>query len=158
MLPASLNESYPAVAASVPRARTAISQFAGAAGAAAEQIEAVRWASSEALTNVVLHAYGDGDGEIHVTAAVTAGELWVLVADDGRGLGGHSDNAGLGLGLSLMAQLTDDLVIARRAGGGTEVRMRFALVPAAAPRGGDQARGSLACARRPASPRFSTTK
>lgn len=151
-----LTDSYPSVAGSVPVARTALAAFAAAAGASREQVESVRWAVSEALTNVVMHAYPGGSGEIHVTAAVTAGELWVLIADDGCGFDSNHESPGLGLGLGLVAQMTDDLVIAERASGGSEVRMGFRLTAAVAGPG-DQDRGSLACARRPNSSRFSTT-
>lgn len=151
--------SYAAVVGSVPSARAALADFAAESGASATEVEAVRWAASEALTNVVLHAYRDGPGEIHVTAAVTAGQLWVLIADDGCGLDASHDSPGLGLGLRLIAQIADDLVIARRASGGAELRMGFKLAAAAATdASGAQDRGSLACARRPASSRFSTTR
>lgn len=152
-----LNLSYASVPASVPLARSVLVEFAGAAGATATQVEAVRWAASEALTNVVLHAYGDSPGEIYVTAAVTGGQLWLLIADDGRGLDASSDSPGLGLGLGLIARMTDDLVIAKRASGGAELRMGFKLAATAGAKG-DQDRGSVACASRPASSRFSTTR
>ncbi len=155
-MPKTYDKSYPSVAASVPLARRAIAEFAVAAGATPAQTDAVRWAASEALTNVVVHAYPGGTGEIHVTAGMTDGTLSVFVADDGCGLAATSDRPGLGLGLQLMARNCDDLVIAKRASGGVEIRMRFKLaVGRTTPEGHD--RGSLACARRPASSRFSTT-
>jgi stage II sporulation protein AB (anti-sigma F factor) len=109
-----------------------VAEFAIAAGVAARQVEAVRLASSEAFTNAVLHAYGDQPGRIDVTAAIVAGEIWVLIADDGHGMQPRSDRPGLGFGLGLIAQLADDLAIVPRASGGTEVRMRFNFVTAAA--------------------------
>jgi anti-sigma regulatory factor (Ser/Thr protein kinase) len=126
----SLTESYPALPGSVAEARRRLSSFAADAGSDEEQIEAVRLASSEALTNAVLHAYRGEEGRIHVTAAVVEDELWVLIADDGCGLEPAPDRPGLGLGLGLIAQLSDHLAIAPRANGGTEVRMRFNLVGA----------------------------
>lgn len=122
-----LGLTYRAQAASVPAARRELSEFARAAGASAGQIDAVRLAVSEALTNAVLHAYGDQPGDVHVTAAVVPGELWVLIADDGRGLEPKTDRPGLGFGLALISQVSDELAIVPRAGGGTEVRMRFDL-------------------------------
>jgi serine/threonine-protein kinase RsbW len=119
---------------SVPVARHTLSQFAVEAGADRAKVEAVRLATSEALTNAVLHAYPDEPGNVYVAAAAVANELWVLIADDGRGLEPRTDRPGLGLGLGLIAQVTDELAIVPRAGGGTEVRMRFDLVPA--PRAG----------------------
>jgi len=135
-----ISECYPAAAASVPQARQALVSLASRAGASEEQVEAVRLASSEALTNVVQHAYGGGEGSIHVASAVTDDELWVLIADDGCGLEPRADRPGLGLGLGLIAQVSDELAIVPRAGGGTEVRMRFNLVSAEL--AGDQAPSS----------------
>jgi stage II sporulation protein AB (anti-sigma F factor) len=155
-LPESHGQSYPSLPASVPLARRALTAFAAAAGASPAQLEAVRWAASEALTNVVMHAYPGVEGELHVAAAVTGGELWVSIADDGCGLDAASRTPGLGLGLVVMAQNCDDLVIGKRASGGTEVQMRFKLAVADPPTDG-QDRGSVACARRPGSSRFSTT-
>jgi anti-sigma regulatory factor (Ser/Thr protein kinase) len=120
-------ETFPAVAESVPRARHALAGFAVRAGASHEQLDAVRLTSSEALTNAVLHAYRGEPGSIQVTAAVVAQELWVLIADEGCGMEPGAERPGLGLGLGLIAKLTDDFTIAARPSGGTEVRMRFDL-------------------------------
>jgi anti-sigma regulatory factor (Ser/Thr protein kinase) len=122
------SETYPARAEAIRKARHALSDFAAAAGADERQVEAVRLASSEALTNAVLHAYRDQPGSIHVAASSISGELWVSIADDGCGLEPSAARPGLGLGLGLIAQLSDHLAVVPRATGGTEVRMRFTLV------------------------------
>jgi anti-sigma regulatory factor (Ser/Thr protein kinase) len=101
-------------------------------GATPSQIDAVRLAASEALTNSVLHAYRGGPGLIYVNAAVASGELWILVSDDGCGLKARADRPGLGLGLGLISEVSDDFAILSRATGGTEVRIRFNLVTAEA--------------------------
>lgn len=118
-----------AVPEAVSFARGSLSEFALAAGADRDQADAVRLAASEALTNAVVHAYGDEPGNVYVTAALVSDEFWVLIADDGRGLEPRTDKPGLGLGLGIMAQVSDELAIVPRAGGGIEVRMRFDLVP-----------------------------
>ena len=122
-----LTASWPAVADAVPTARLQISRFAEGNGAHGDCLDAVRLATSEALTNVVVHAYPAGLGELHVTAAMAEGDLWVLVSDDGQGLQARSERAGLGLGLALIAQLCEEFAIVKRASGGTELRMRFVL-------------------------------
>jgi anti-sigma regulatory factor (Ser/Thr protein kinase) len=122
-----LSATYLAEPDAVPAARHAVSEFAHHAGADGEQIESIRLATSEALTNSVLHAYRGQPGNVYVTAAVVSHELWVLIADDGRGLEPQTDRPGLGLGLGLISQVTDELAIVPRAAGGTEVRMRFDL-------------------------------
>jgi anti-sigma regulatory factor (Ser/Thr protein kinase) len=124
----SLTLTFKAQPKSVPAARRALSDFAKAAGAPEDLTEAVRLASSEALTNAVLHAYRIESGSVYLTAAVVNQELWVLIADDGCGLEPQPDRPGLGLGLGLISQVTDELAIVPRATGGTEVRMRFDLV------------------------------
>src|SRR5947209_12121339 len=123
-----LDESYPAIPEAVPLARCAVARVAADAGAADERLEEIRLAVSEALTNAVVHAYRNGPvGHFHVTAAVAADELWVLISDDGRGLRAWNDSRGLGIGLSLISGLSDDFAIVTRASGGTEVQMRFDL-------------------------------
>lgn len=123
----SLHEVYPATPEAVPAVRVQVAEFAADAGAAPDTVESVRLAVSEAFTNAVLHAYRGRSGDVQVTAAVTGNELWVLVSDTGCGHQTPAVNPGLGWGLALIAQATEDFLIAERAAGGTEVRMRFPL-------------------------------
>jgi stage II sporulation protein AB (anti-sigma F factor) len=142
----SLNERYPAVPDSVPRARTELSAFAIRAGATGEQLEGIRLVVSEAVSNAVLHAYEGEKGEIQVTAAVLPGELWILIADDGVGLRAErSENRGLGLGLGWMAQFSDGLTLLTRSSGGLEVRLRFELFDATGEAGPSAARVASLC-------------
>lgn len=120
-------EEFPAVAESVRRARLAIGCFALAAGAGSDQLEAIRLATSEAVTNVIVHAYGVKKGSVRVSASYVPEELWLLVEDDGVGLHGSNHPGGLGLGLVLIAQLADTFEIVRRSSGGTQLQMRFRL-------------------------------
>ncbi|HEY3945584.1 MAG TPA: ATP-binding protein [Solirubrobacteraceae bacterium] len=162
-----MSETYPAVPESVPRARRAVSAIAAAAGASGEQLDAVRLAVSEAVTNAVKHAYPGRHGPVEVSAAIASEELWLLVADDGCGLRADRPSAGRGLGLALIALLSDGLTITKRSSGGIELHIRFKLAgrvnPDAGVRSGQdrasdrQSRGSAASATPPASRRFATT-
>ena len=147
-----LNRSYPAVPGSVPAARRELGELAIAAGATRDKLDAVRLAVSEAVTNAVLHAYPDRPGAVHITAAVASSELWVLVADDGCGLEARASRTGLGLGLALIAQASDDLTVVPRSSRGLELRMRFNLE-----RSG-HTRWSTCAATSPRSGRFSTMR
>jgi serine/threonine-protein kinase RsbW/stage II sporulation protein AB (anti-sigma F factor) len=131
--PVRLSRVWPAVAPSVAEARTAVSAFAEAAGATADALAAVSLAVSEAVTNAVLHAYLDHDqpGPVEVRARCEAEKVVVEVADEGRGMLPRTDSPGLGLGLPLIAQMTESLEVHDRAGGGTEIRMAFALAATA---------------------------
>ena len=125
-----LTVTYPANPEAVAIARHALAAFATDAGADHQQVEAVRLAVSEAVTNAALHAYRTAPGEVHITAALASEELWVLVGDDGGGMEARPDRPGLGLGLALISQVSDEMSVVPRARGGTEVQMRFALVHA----------------------------
>lgn len=125
--PPALSRDYSAVADSVPLARSALVAVARSAGADDEQLESVRLAVSEALTNAVIHAYPRRTGPIHVAAWTSEGELVVEIADDGLGFQTHTDTPGLGMGLGLISQVTDDFTIRQPQSGGTAVRMRFWL-------------------------------
>ena len=126
-----LSNSYDARPDAVARARTAVARFAAEAGSTEAQVDDVRLAVSEAVTNAVLHGYRGDAGRVHVTAAITPGELWILIADDGCGMQPRRDRPGLGLGLGLIAQVCDQLSVVPRSPGGTELRMRFDIVEAA---------------------------
>lgn len=158
----SFSESYPAVPDAVAQARAALTDFTRAAGADPERLEAVRLAASEAVTNAVMHAYQDGErGTVQVSASYVENEVWLLVADAGKGLRPRANSPGLGLGLALIAQLADEFQILSRGSGGTELRLRFKLKTTkrdadqdlTGQRGGkrrSQARGSVSAALSPA--------
>ena len=89
----------------------------------------VALAVSEATTNVVVHAYRDRDepGTFTLGLDIECGSLMIDVCDDGLGPAPRTDSPGLGLGLPLIAQMTDGFEVHEADTGGTEVRMRFAL-------------------------------
>jgi anti-sigma regulatory factor (Ser/Thr protein kinase) len=87
----------------------------------------VKLAVTEACTNVVVHAYPDGDGPMAVSAALTDGALIVVVSDEGRGILPRPDSPGLGLGLPLIATLASSLELGTNDRDETEVRMTFLL-------------------------------
>jgi len=110
-----------------------VTAFAQSAGATADALAAVSLAVSEAVTNAVLHAYLDRDepGPVEVRARCDSDTVVVEVADEGRGMLPRTDSPGLGLGLPLIAQMTESLEVHDRSGGGTEIRMAFALAASA---------------------------
>ena len=123
--------TVPAVPEIVARMRRAVVALAERLGA----VDAVRsdlaLAVGEACANVVVHAYPPGDvGPLVVSAEPAAGgaELVVIVADQGQGMVPRPDSPGLGLGLPLIANLTDRLEISDGPEGvGTELVMAFDL-------------------------------
>lgn len=120
----------PAVPAAVSGLRNAVVTAAAEAGATEAQRGDVALAVSEALSNVVNHAYTDRvlPGRMHVGVAVDGGSMLVVVSDDGSGMRPRLDSGGAGLGLAMMSALTSELTMsAGKGGAGTRVSMRFAI-------------------------------
>ena len=129
--PADLLLRMPARAENIAVARQAVAGVCEALGASGPVVGDVKLATTEACTNVVVHAYENGQGIVEIEARGSDGELVVAVRDAGSGMGPRSGTKGLGLGLPLIAALTRTVAISEAPGGGTQVLMTFDLrVPA----------------------------
>ena len=88
----------------------------------------MRLAVSEAVTNVVLHSYRHTRrGEFTVAVEWENGFLRVTVRDHGCGMQPRMDSPGAGLGLPLIATLSDSFSVKAPPDGGTELCMTFPL-------------------------------
>jgi serine/threonine-protein kinase RsbW len=121
--------SFEATPGAPKAGRRAVRQFAVGAGATAPALGAIMVCVSEAMTNVVLHAYRHEDrpGRVEIEAELDGDALSVRVRDQGRGLEPRLDSPGLGLGLPLISQLSASSEIVSPKRGGTEIVMRFDL-------------------------------
>jgi len=121
-------QSWPACPEHVGAARRAASVAAQRAGAENGVLDAVRLAVSEAVTNVVLHSYRNtGRGEFTMAVEWEDHLLRVTVRDHGCGMQPRMDSPGAGLGLPLIATLSDSFSVTEPADGGTELCMTFPL-------------------------------
>jgi anti-sigma regulatory factor (Ser/Thr protein kinase) len=104
---AELELTLPAEAASIPAARQAVAELAATMGA---PVRDVKLAVSEAVTNCVVHAFrGGSEGTIRITARVQDGRLLVAIADDGTGMKPNLESPGLGVGISLITTVANDV-------------------------------------------------
>ena len=117
--------TQPATVEAIAHARRWIFAFASEHGMAADRRRDAVLALSEAVTNVVRHAYDPAEGGAVALAAATDGEwLSVRVSDTGCGVQGPS----LGMGLGLIEQLADRVEVGPvLEGRGTVVLMELAL-------------------------------
>jgi anti-sigma regulatory factor (Ser/Thr protein kinase) len=87
-----------------------------------------KMAVTEACTNAVVHAYDDEAGRLDVEMFADERALTVVVRDRGSGIQPRANRTGstaLGLGLPLIAALSDAFEVRGGPGIGTEVRMTF---------------------------------
>jgi serine/threonine-protein kinase RsbW len=91
----------------------------------------LKLALTEACTNSVRHAYGNGDGTVEITYELYADRLVVVVADEGEGFERASGTGTAlaedelsegGLGIAIIEALADELEITERAEGGSSLR------------------------------------
>jgi stage II sporulation protein AB (anti-sigma F factor) len=125
------------VPSNVAVARIAVATFAASLGFSVSEIEEIKVAVSEAVSNSILHAYPRGEGEVTVLATSGnsgsyQGELVVEVRDCGVGIpdiakakepGYSTIPEHMGLGLSFIESFMDNLSLESAPGKGTTVRM-----------------------------------
>jgi anti-sigma regulatory factor (Ser/Thr protein kinase) len=126
------SETLPAYAVNVRPLRRALVRFAEEHGANPFVAGSIALAASEALNNVVLHAYREHlvPGDMTVEAHVEMSHLAVAVRDEGSGFSPRSHSSGAGFGLPVIASLAATMSVAtNRDDGplGTVVLMNFAL-------------------------------
>jgi len=127
--PKGLQMKLPARAENVAVIRHALSGMAEQIGMDEAGLADLKTVVTEACTNVVVHAYPNGDGPLLVEAEPDEEGLTVIVRDSGSGISpeAESDRASLKLGLSLIAALSSSFSISGGLGRGTEVMMRVPL-------------------------------
>ncbi len=120
------------LAANIPVARMAVATFASSLDFTISGIEEIKVAVSEAVSNAVLHAYPQGEGEILVRAFAEGDNLVIEVEDNGQGISDipRAKEAGfttmpdhMGLGLCFIESFVDEVYIDSSPSKGTKVRM-----------------------------------
>jgi serine/threonine-protein kinase RsbW len=132
--PSPVRLSLPAHARNIAVVRRALEAIAEELALPRRLVEDMRLAVTEACTNVVRHAYQDGQAEdagaMRVELLPEADGMRVIVEDRGRGLGPSPDARGPGLGLPLIDALTSEFEVTHGADDrGSRVAMAFAPAP-----------------------------
>jgi serine/threonine-protein kinase RsbW len=121
--------TLPARPEGVAVVRQALAGMADALDFDAAVLADMKMAVSEACTNVVVHAYEDSDGLLEVDMMAGEAGLTIRVRDYGSGIQPQVHRSrevpALGLGLPLIAALSDAFELHGSVGQGTEVRMTF---------------------------------
>ena len=116
-------------------ARVVVAVFLSRLDPTLEELDDVKTAVSEAVTNAELHGYGGGEGIIQVEVELDGRELTVRVKDSGVGIPDvakareplfTTDTTGerSGMGFSFMEAFMDSLEVESAPGVGTTVTMK----------------------------------
>jgi serine/threonine-protein kinase RsbW len=105
------------------------------AGVSPEVLGDLKLALTEACTNSVRHAYGEGGGLVEIVYRLYPDRLEVVVADEGEGFtpDEREDEPGElsegGLGIAIIEALSDEFEITQRDEGGSRLRFVKKLTP-----------------------------
>ena len=125
--------SFPARSVNESFGRAAVAAFLVAADPTLEELCDVKTAVSEAITNVIVHAYRGGTGTVYISAALYPdGRFSVKIRDTGCGIPDierameptfTTDPQGerAGLGFAVMSELMDKVRVRSAPGKGTTV-------------------------------------
>lgn len=131
MLSRSTNEGF---------ARSTVAAFASQLDPTLEEINDIKTAVSEAVTNCIVHAYHEGLGKIYITGEIyDTNIIKIKIRDNGCGIenvekameplfttvGGER----AGLGFAVMQSFMDDIRVRSKVGGGTMVILTKRISP-----------------------------
>lgn len=116
-------------------ARVVVAVFMSRMDPTLEEVDDVKTAVSEAVTNAVIHGYGNENGTIYIESEIEGKELTVSIKDTGVGIPDiekamepmyTTDVTGerSGMGFSFMEAFMDQVLVESRPGNGTVVTMK----------------------------------
>jgi stage II sporulation protein AB (anti-sigma F factor) len=127
--------TFPAHSRNESFARVVVAAFAAQLDPTLEELNEVKTAVSEAVTNAIIHGYGDKGGEVVITCSLGADNtLELIVLDTGVGIEdlekareplytSRPDLERSGMGFTVMEEFMDTVSISSRPGQGTVVTM-----------------------------------
>lgn len=115
-------------------ARSTVSAFCVGANLSLDELTEIKTAVSEAVTNCVVHAYPDKDGEIKINVKLTEDKIYISISDDGVGIDNlekakepffttKPEEERSGMGFTVMESFMDKVDIKRNKKNGVTVFM-----------------------------------
>lgn len=127
--------TFPANSRNESFARVVVAAFAAQLDPTLEDLNDVKTAVSEVVTNAIIHGYGEKGGEVVITCSLRAdNSLEVIVKDTGAGIDdleqareplytSRPDLERSGMGFTVIEEFMDSVTINTRPGQGTVVTM-----------------------------------
>ena len=116
-------------------ARIAVAAFVSQLDPTIEELADIKTAVSEAVTNSIIHGYGDKEGIIHITCKITNRIAEIEIIDYGKGIENiemakqplYTSNPNMdrsGMGFTIMENFMDEMKVESIVGMGTKVYMK----------------------------------
>ena len=116
-------------------ARMTVAAFLTPLNPTLEELADTKTAVSEAVTNAIIHGYGERKGTVELWCARRGREVWFHVKDNGTGIADikaamepmyttKPEQERSGMGFSFMEAFTDELIVESVVGEGTLVKMK----------------------------------
>ncbi|MCK8816591.1 anti-sigma F factor [Natroniella sulfidigena] len=112
-------------------ARVTAASFASQLNFTLAEIEEIKVAISEAVSNAIVHAYQEKIGKIKMKMMIYEEQLEIIIRDDGQGIedveqvceSSYTTTDRMGLGLAFIESFMDKFEIKSKLGEGTELKM-----------------------------------
>ena len=125
---------FPAVSENEPFARGAVAAFCLRLNPTLDELSDVKTAVSEAVTNCIVHAYGNGEGLVCIECEAGEDTVHIKISDKGRGIGDvaqaiepfyttSENEERSGMGFTIMQTFMTSFALESTPGKGTVVTM-----------------------------------
>ncbi|HHV72668.1 MAG TPA: anti-sigma F factor [Clostridia bacterium] len=112
--------------------RVAIASFASQLDFTLSELEEIKVATSEAISNCIIHGYGDKQGYIYIYSELYEDRIVIIIEDKGKGIKDieqarkpsfSTDPERMGLGFVFMESFMDELEVYSEPNKGTKVKL-----------------------------------
>ncbi len=125
---------FPAKSSCESFARVAVAAFVSRIDPTLAQINEIKTAVSEGVTNSIIHGYENGDGIIYIECEIKDKEVKIIIADKGKGIEDikqamtplfttNPDGERSGMGFTVMESFMDKIEVKSLPGIGTRIVM-----------------------------------
>ena len=121
-------------------ARVAVAAFVSQLDPTIDELSDIKTAVSEAVTNSIIHGYGDEEGMVKIEARIYIDTVQIEISDNGKGIENiemamrplytsKPDLERSGMGFTIMESFMDDIKVESAIGFGTKVTMKKKIAP-----------------------------
>ena len=132
---------FPAKSSYESFSRIAVSAFIAKCDPTLAEINEIKTAVSEGVTNSIIHGYENGDGIIYIECEIKENLIKIIIADKGKGIEDveqamtplfttNPDGERSGMGFTVMETFMDKVEVKSLPGVGTRIIMTKTLEPA----------------------------